>query len=44
MAAPWGDVDLKARLVTLRANKTKTTRTLPITSPLEAFLRSLPDC
>jgi integrase len=38
----WGDVDLKAGLLTLRATKTKTTRPLPITEPLEALFRSLP--
>ena len=37
-----GDVDWKARLITLEARKTKTRRTLPMTEPLEALLRSLP--
>lgn len=37
-----GDVDWKAKTITLDAKKTKTRRTLPMTEPLEALLRSLP--
>jgi integrase len=36
------DVDWKAKTITLDAKKTKTRRTLPMTEPLEALLRSLP--
>lgn len=41
-ALTWGDVDMKAKLITLRSTKTKSTRALPITEPLEAFHRSHP--
>jgi integrase len=37
-----GDVDWKTRTITLNATKTKTRRTLPLTTTLEALLRSLP--
>jgi integrase len=37
-----GDVDWKAKTITLQATKTKTVRTLPLTEPLEQLLRSLP--
>jgi integrase len=36
------DVDWKAKTLTLRAQKTKTVRTLPMTEALEQLLRSLP--
>jgi integrase len=37
-----GDIDWKAKTITLDAKKTKTRRTLPMVEPLEQLLRSLP--
>ena len=36
------DVDWSTKMITLDARKTKTRRTLPMSEPLEALLRSLP--
>jgi integrase len=36
------DINWPARTITLRATKTRTTRTLPMTEPLEVLLRSFP--